>query len=274
MKTPFDPDQITLDARITTPSGVQYDLPAFWMQPQLRTQLDGREIITPSGTAEWRLRFTPNETGKHQIELVTTINGKTYGETEITSFEVLPMSGQRKEDNRHGFVRLSSDQRSFQTDDGRLLKLIGENVCWPEGNGSYDYDKWLQAMAASGQNFFRIWMAPWHLPFEHLPDTLNHYPQDAAFQLDSLFERAGDLKMYLMISFDHHGMYQLNDPTWGGSNAFWDSSNPYSTSNGGPCAKPNDFFTSSEAKHVYQKRLRYLVARYGYSTQLLNWAVL
>jgi len=265
---PYDPNQIAIDAIISTPSGKTLRLPAFWMQPYERALLDGYEKLTPTGNPGWRLRFTPSEAGRYEIKLDVLVNGIPLINTANHAISVTPAASSNQ---RQGFVRLSPDKKTLQTDDGRRLMLIGQNVCWPEGRGTYDYDRWLNTMADAGQNFFRIWMAPWFLPFEHQPDTLTNYPQDAAFQLDHLFEKADELGMYLMISFDHHGMFQLLDPTWGGSNAFWDSSNPYSTTNGGPCETPNDFFTSLEAKQIYQKRLRYLVARYGYSPQLLNW---
>ena len=268
VENPFNPEEIAVDAIIHTPSGRSLTLPAFWMQPYQRSLIDGYEKLTSVGDPGWKLRFTPSEAGLYEMKLAILVNGEPLENEARLSFSVMPTA---TSDKRTGFVRLSPDNTTLQTDDGRKLMLIGQNVCWPEGRGTYDYDRWLSAMSESGQNFFRIWMAPWFLPFEHQPETLTNYPQDAAFQLDYLFEKASELGMYLMISFDHHGMFQLFDPTWGGSNAFWDSSNPYSTTNGGPCAKPNDFFTNAEAKHTYQKRLRYLVARYGYSPQLLNW---
>jgi hypothetical protein len=70
---------------------------------------------------------------------------------------------------------------------------------------------------------------------------------------------------------DHHGMYQAGEKGWGGSNNFWTTSNPYSQAFGGPCANADEFFTSPEAAKLYEKRLRYLVARYGYSPRLHSW---
>jgi endo-1,4-beta-mannosidase len=48
-------------------------------------------------------------------------------------------------------------------------------------------------------------------------------------------------------------------------------SNPYNAKNGGPCARPADFWTNPEARRLYQKRLRYLIARWGYSPNLFAW---
>ena len=48
-------------------------------------------------------------------------------------------------------------------------------------------------------------------------------------------------------------------------------SNPYNAKNGGPCARPADFWTNPEARRLYQKRLRYLIARWGYSPNVFAW---
>jgi hypothetical protein len=76
--------------------------------------------------------------------------------------------------------------------------------------------------------------------------------------------------IYVLLCLDYHGMFVTQpDPMWGGNN-YWPQ-NPYNLTNGGPCAVANDFFTNSTAQKLYQKRLRYLVARYGYSQNLLAW---
>ena len=46
---------------------------------------------------------------------------------------------------------------------------------------------------------------------------------------------------------------------------------PYYAAIGVPCQKPDDYFTSTEAQKYYQRRLRYIAARYGYRTGLQSW---
>ena len=41
--------------------------------------------------------------------------------------------------------------------------------------------------------------------------------------------------------------------------------------NGGPCINQDAFFTNTVARTLFEKRLRYLIARYGYSTSLMSW---
>lgn len=265
----FDPDLIRLDATITAPSGEQRTIPGFWFQAYTPALVNEAEELTPRGEPEWRLRFTPTESGEHTLTLAVSLHGAPATTLASTRFTVAEPSA--KPDSPRGWVRVGSDRRYFETTDGRALRLIGENVCWPGGRGLANYTDWFTAMHASGQNFARLWMAPWWAGIEHTPRTLNRYALDAAWRLDRVFELAEANGLYLLFCLDHHGMYMANDPAWGGSNNFWVRSNPYARENGGPCVSPNAFFTDAKARELYQKRLRYLIARYGGSPHLLAW---
>jgi hypothetical protein len=47
--------------------------------------------------------------------------------------------------------------------------------------------------------------------------------------------------------------------------------NPYNAANGGPCKTPQEYFTSPEARDFVKRRLRYSVARWGWSMHLAAW---
>jgi hypothetical protein len=64
-------------------------------------------------------------------------------------------------------------------------------------------------------------------------------------------------------------MFSSTPDYWGGNDCW--PRNPYSAVKGGPCVNANAFFTNSSAPIFYQKRLRYLVGRCGYSAHLLAW---
>jgi hypothetical protein len=262
----FDPDLIRLDATFTSPSGQAVTVPAFWFQDYSRALRNGSEVLTPSGPPQWRVRFTPVEPGEYKLSLGIQTNGSPAGSAVTTHFHVLPAAPSI----RQGFVRVAPDKRYFETSEGHPLRLVGHNVCWAESQGTFDYDAWFGAMKGAGENFARLWLAPWFMPLEHKPGTLNHYDLEGAWQLDTIFQLAEQDGIYLLLSFDHHGMYQVDNQNWGGSNNFW-KTNPYNELIGGPCATPNDFFTNARARAIYQKRLRYLVARYGSSPNLLAW---
>ena len=171
--------------------------------------------------------------------------------------------------SRFGYVGIATGNRYFQTGDGRALPLNGEDVAWPTSRSTYDYDNWFASMQNAGENFARIWMSPWSFGIEDAPGTLNNYALQPAWRLDYVFQLAEQDGLYIQLCLDYHGMLVTQPDYWGGNN-YW-SSNPYDITNGGPCISPNAFFTNSSAMKIYQKRLRYLVGRYGYSQNLLSW---
>ena len=262
----FDPDLIRLDATFTPPSGRSLTVPAFWYQDFSRVLTNGAEVLAPAGAPQWRIRFTPVEPGDYTLSLNIRTNDVPAGKPVVMHFKVpsVAPSGPR------GYVRVSPGKRYFETSDGRPLRLVGQNLCWADGRGTFDYDVWIGRMKDAGENFARLWLAPWFMGLEHKPGTLNNYDLRGAWQLDYIFSLAVQDGIYLMLCLDHHGMYQVDNLSWGGSNNFW-KTNPYNELNGGPCTRPNDFFANAEARAIYRKRLRYCVGRYGYCPQLLAW---
>jgi hypothetical protein len=265
---PFDPNLIRLDAAFTLPSGRQVIVPAFWFQEYQRRLSGGSESISATGSSEWRLRFAPPETGTYSLSLTVHTNDQPCGSPIVTSFTVasnapLPCSG---------YVRIASSRQYFETGDGQALRLIGKNVAWPGKRGTYDYDDWFAAMQAAGENYARLWMCPWAFGLETDANALTRFRLDHAWQLDYVLRLAEQRGIYLLLCLDYHGMFEKTPDYWGGNN-YWPR-NPYNVTNAGPCVNPNAFFTNTTAKTAYQKRLRYLVARYGYSPNLLAWQFL
>jgi len=268
VSNPFDPDIIRLDATFTLPSGRLMIVPAFWYQGYQRALSGGSEQITQTGAAQWRVRFTPPEPGSYSLALNIRTNGQIYGSPVTTNFTVPtnPPPGPL------GYVRIAASKQYFETGDGQALRLIGENVCWPSARGSYDYDTWFAAMKNAGENYARIWMCPWSFGIETDANSLTHYRLDRAWQLDYLLQLAEQRGIYLLLCLDFHGMFQVTPDFFGGNN-FWPT-NPYNVTNGGPCLNQDGFFTNTTARTIYQKRLRYLSARYGYSPNLLAWQLM
>jgi hypothetical protein len=82
-----------------------------------------------------------------------------------------------------------------------------------------------------------------------------------AARIDRTLELAAELGLYYMMCMDTHQDFR---------EAGWER-NPFNVRNGGPCQTPSDWFTDETAKEYYRKRLRYTVARWGYSTNVLCW---
>jgi hypothetical protein len=294
---PFDSDIITLNATFTLPSGASMIVPVFWYQAYQRSLSGTNEVdtaITNPATVSpgWHLRFTPPMAGSYSLSFeITKLNNHLVHQTvpivasngttsNSTPLHVPPLPPKDQSSSQHGYVGIAPGGRYFQTGDGHALPLIGHNVCWPGGEGTpnegtYNYDMgksngYFGNMAKNGENYARIWMCPFSFGIEPAPDWI--YPQSeksvtlyslqTAWQLDYILQLAERYGIYLLLCLDYHGILDENSD--------WPKS-PYNSANGGPCSTPNDFFTNSTAKKIYQKRLRYLVARYGYSQNLLAW---
>lgn len=264
----FDPDQIRIDAVFAAPSGRRMRVPAFWFRDYTRSLADGKQVLAASGEPHWRVRFTPDETGTYDVVVMARTAGESdeaalaRARFEVVAGSTVPMAG---------WTRVARDRASFASSSGAPLRLIGANVCWGGDRGTFSYDDWFAAMRGAGENFARLWMAPWSMGLEHAPGTLNRYDLAGAWELDAVLREAERSGIHVVLAMDHHGMFMVNDPAWGGSNNFWVRNSPYAAENGGPCASPNEFFTRNDARILYKKRLRYLIGRYGYSPYLLSW---
>lgn len=261
----YDPAQIRIDAEITTPAGGQFTQPAFWAVDYTSTRSGEVEVLAAKDQGSWRLRLRPTESGEYQVRLRSSRPGATDEALGTFRFTAQPAATA----GRQGWVRVAADRRTFETTDGKPLRLVGENVCWANGAGTYFYEKYFADLQRTGQNVARLWMCPWWLDLEQ-SGAVTQYKQDAAWRLDRVFQLAEEHGIYLLLCLDYHGMLQVDNPHWSGSGNYW-LKNPYQQEQGGPALKPNDFFTDPRAQEIYQKRLRYLVARYAANTHLLAW---
>lgn len=260
---PFNPDEIDITTEFISPSGQMMYMPAFWYQDYERSLSSrNKETLVKKGEPGWRVRFTPTEKGVWQYTvLVKTQGGIIVKWTD--SFEVKDSSGK-------GFIKVDPvRKRNFVFDNGELYIPVGQNVSWWSsfsGKASYDYDIWYTKMANSGANFSRVWMADWGFGLVWKDTGLIDYSKrlDRAYLLDKNLELAEETGIYIMLTILHHGPFSTR------VNPQWDD-NPYNIENGGFLVEPRDFFSDIRAIKQFKKRLRYIVARWGYSPHIMSW---
>jgi hypothetical protein len=266
---PFDSDLIRLDAVVTLPSGRVMTIPAFWFQDYQRSLVQTAqgtyEYLAPAGVPGWRLRLAPPESGSYSVLLTIRTNGQLCGSPIGAGFSVPPAAAAPGS----GYVRLASSKQYFETGDGQALRLIGENVSWYLDFGTYNYDAWFGALHAAKENFARVHYTPWAFGIETASNSLTHYDLPRAWQMDYVLQLAEQLGLYVLPCLEFHLMLQPVSDYWGNDN-YWQS-NPYNAANGGPCINQDAFFTNAAARATFQKRLRYLIGRYGYNPRLLAW---
>lgn len=252
---PFDPSEIEVTMILKTPKGEVIIVPAFLYQDFKRSLVSGVEQLVTVGTPSWRVRYAPTEIGSHEFYIEVKTRFGDSARAGPYHFDVT-----RSE--RRGFVRVAEDRQYFVFDDGSSQFFIGLNLCWSGSRGTYDYDEWFKALSAAGVNLVRIWMAPWRFGIEWR--ELGRYDLREAWRLDYVVKLAEKYDIYIILCLMNHGQLSTSvNPQW--------SENPYNKARGGPLADPEEFWTNEKAKELFRKRLRYIVARWGYSTHILAW---
>ena len=251
-QNPFDSDEVRLDAVFTGPSGKQQQVPGFFMTQYDRQIIDGSELMIPKGNGVWKVRFAPKETGTYSWQLMLSDRtGKITGGGG--QFQAVAAQSP-------GFVRVSRvDPHYFAFDNGRGYFPIGHNLPEYHTTGQLG-DEAMRKFAAAKESFNRWWMSASGFGIEWM-DRLGWYRQDSAARLDLVLDVAAQLGLYYMLCMDTHQDYRERG---------WDM-NPFNAANGGPCKTAGAWFTDETAKKFYRKRLRYTVARWGYSANVLCW---
>jgi hypothetical protein len=249
---PYRSNDIRVDMLLTAPSGESIFLPCYY-----------ESGASPSSV--WKARFSPRETGEFTYHFELRRN-------EVLEFATAEATLVVVAGTREGFLT-TNDNWTFRFDSGKPFRGIGENIGWESRvweNDLHDYEHLLGMLSSNGGNFFRTWMAPWNMPLEwetvvdtrRYTNSEDYYHRGGIARMDELVELCERLDLYMMLAFDWHGALQTGD-RW--------NINPYNAQNGGPASTPAEFFTSAQARERYKDRLRYIVARWGYSTSIGAW---
>ncbi|MFN8371911.1 MAG: DUF5060 domain-containing protein [Anaerolineae bacterium] len=252
---PYDPADIQVMAEFTAPSGSVVQTAGFYYQDFSHSAAG----LQATNDFSWRVRFTPQEVGEYQYRVtVTTASGESSSEAQRFTATA---------SENPGFVRVDSlNPRYFAFDNGDSYFPIGLNIGWSTNDTISDYETWLDDLQASGGNFIRVWMAPWDMGIEWLDTGLGNYSarMGSAYELDQVIEMAAQRGIYIMLSLLNHGQFSTT------TNAQWNE-NPYNDDNGGPCPVPECFASDPTAIHYWEQRLHYIVARWGYSPNIMAW---
>ncbi len=264
---PFDPEEADVHAELESPSGAHLEVPAFATRDFERALDGGREALTATSELYWALRFAPAAEGEGRGR-VRARQRTAAGELDERVGEWSGFRVGAPRDGVHGFLRVSPrDPRYLAFDDGAPYLAIGENLCWYDGRGTFAYDDWLEKLAARHVTYVRLWMPSWAFGLEWIErgadgavtaSSLGDYEErlGRAWQLDRVIEKARALGLQVMLSIQNHGPFST------AVNSEW-ADNPYNAANGGPLTRPEDFFTDATARELFERRLRYLVARWG-----------
>lgn len=235
---------ILVDAIITTPSGATQEWPCFWYQAS-------------DGSTSWKMRYAPTATGQWQYHIrvqygADTVNSATRTFTCVAS-------------SQHGFVGTNAtDRRFFRYTDGTSFYALGTDISGYSGTGGAAATAFPK-MKANGANVSRVFFTSYNIePYDTAKNgsvkSLNNYNMTRALTIDGLLDtaHANDVRV----------IWCLDDWTF-----IKDTSNQYVACTGreAPCTDVTGFYSSATAMEIYKRKLRYWMARWGYSTNLLGF---
>ncbi len=285
---PYDPDTISVYAVFTAPDNSTRTVNGFYYEGYTFLQNGGCEEATPNPTTNgWRIRFTPTQTGMWVFSIhAKDKNGETVLQRPLGaeySFTCLLVT------NAEGFISVANPRflkRDVVRNGNRYdhsFFPIGPNVAWYEcgdlqcPGGIFDYEKYVDSLDGKG-NYMRLWINRFHSislygpeytqqvggqPVVYFDSTLNQ--KDAA-ELDYIITYAAQHDVSVMLSIFTFGDFKYAADVGHVSVNVWEN-NPFNTVLGTPC----HFFTDGDAIRITKNLIRYIIARWGYATNLLCW---
>ena len=253
----YNPDEVKVDALIMLPDRKVLIVPCFYY---IQTNYSSGRWGVDSVSQYWALRFTSPQTGVHKIMLRLTDAQGTVTNTE--SSINLESNNQNK-----GIIKTDvQNKQYYRRTTGEPFYPMGINVAW---NSVENYAKIIGNLSNGGANYVRYWHAAFNQQqLEWKNNGFNKgigvYSQGAAAMQDSMLDLCSNKNMNLQMCIFHHGMFSEN------VNSNWND-NPYNVVNGGPLTRAEEFFYNASAKAQTKKLLRYIIARWGYSSNVFAW---
>ena len=245
-------------AKVTTPSGQEIDLPAYYADGGL-----------------YAIHVRPSEVGAYTFG---SVSERTLGANlnDLIVTLVTPKVIQNAVRTRlPSILRDLKEPRRFIRSDGVPYVPVGANLAWAADDArdrlAY-YDDAFREFAKANLNWMRVWMAHWDgMNLDWLPADMGPSPkpgtlsEQVAENWDHILDDAEENGVYVQMVLQHHGQFDtINDSNWATNP--WNAANP-----GGFLKSPVDFFTSPNAIAITLVKYRYIIARWGWSPAVVSW---
>ena len=278
---PYDAQQFSLDALITTPDGTELRVPGFYYEPRRSADRGDQESMIRSGPGRFAVRFRPAKPGRYVVRLEARWHDATGDRRVAVALPDLLAQGPPRDQ----VVRADRDDPRFLSVDGRWHWPIGINmhasndllcrdfygtVFTPDRAGLV-FREVIERLSAHGVNAVEIWLSAWGLGLEGRPDRSGfhghgRYNQDNAARLDEVLDSAWRYGTRINLVINHYTQASTNNPP----ESEWEQ-NPYNRERGGPLRRPSELFTAPAALAGQDNMRRYLIARYADHPGIFGW---
>ena len=291
---PFDPDEVSIQGHLQSADGSTIVADGFANRDYTMSHgaNDAWDHLKVKGDPYWAIRLSPPKAGNYSWWVTRTdSSGEASSAKHTVEIKADPAA--------KGFIRVAGNHTNFEFDDGSAFYPIGMDIAWQTKGGMYDYDRWLEEFSSNGGNQIRVFAILPGSPLERIKvpaggafdkNPAGHLSYVSGSVFPDLNERTQfgkndpdgglgridlasawryDYMLGLAKRYGIHIQLCLNGLSEFSTAGFaW---NPYNKLNGGMLEKPYDIFTNADARKYMKRRLRYVVARYGWSTNVLSW---
>jgi hypothetical protein len=236
---PYDPEDIDVYGVFTAPSGKKMRINGFYDDHQ--------------GADQWKLRFSPGETGIYSYRLFVNDAGGTSS-SEASTFEAV-------DSEHHGWIRPSGvNPHYFMHDDGTTYYGVGVYSPWRNDMDRFD------TYVLHDANLFAIWDITYG-GFVNgtglIEEELGRYNQLKVGRIDSLLSILEERGVQLMYAIWPHDLF--SETVWA---AQW-RNNPYSQ-----LIHVDDVYSDSLVWEYQKRKYRYMIARFSHSRSMGIWELI
>ncbi len=282
---PYDKDEIRIYCEFKDAGNNYYSQDAFYYEGAYATfpngpYSDNPEIIQLNGTKNWKVRFTPNRTGRWSFRLCAVDDAGTH----YSSYYVFNCTS----NNNKGFIKVK-DTRYLKYDDNSVFIPIGGSYPWYDrgSRGTEEIKDAIDTMQSNGINFFRfeiffmgsLSIMGWD--FQHQKNYYSFFNQRDSWRLDEIIEYARQKEIKLVLALFAHSSFGDSgycENRWSENNPFNTninpSNSPVSPDMKGDCNTPYEFYSKPSAIDIQKRYIRYVISRWGYATNILAFELM
>lgn len=272
---------ISLEAIFTSPTGIQHKVYGFYMEDwRYNSNLNDYfyAALADSNQYNWRVRFSPNEIGNWSFNY-------TFYYSVQPSFESYTNGGNFtcEESDQHGFLKVGANNAYLQFDDGTSFFGIGENLYsasfWSQMESIVNvqariaryqiHRDRLAELATNQGNYGRFWASAIDYAFDFKSPEQYLEGQKRCFEIENIVSEAEKHGVFLQFVVQNSWGFGEGNSV---QEANWEM-NPYNDTL--ILAHQPDgvysFFKTERVKTLWERKLRYFVARWGYSKNIACW---
>jgi hypothetical protein len=232
-----------------------------------------------------RVRFIPDRGPTEEriawVDLDGTINATLVASNQTRYRAVLLRNGKQMVSEPEGgfvdlklklpkgYIRRDPDHKNrIRWDNGDPYYPLGFNLGWQSAD-ILPMREQIAKMSANGANWTRIWANHWDnknpwWPIGDMPAEKGELWPKALLIWEDLEKTCDQMNVPFQMVLFHHGAFSTTvNPNW--------QDHPWNVAQGGFLKDAADFFTDKEAKRRAKMWLRYAVARYAHSPNLMAW---